>query len=184
MKKLTDFFKQIPLRQILTVFLATVVLFVSTACNNGDIRGARPDNPPVQMGGSNNPYKSGGDNNTNFNLSPDPKVNSQATKSERNRADVEIISNRLIANQGTLYPGAEIQGLPADEERSIPLIELKDFEQSEPGGQIQRESSFGERVQDRLGVVKETFGKASEFITQDAEEALERHEEAPTPGLD
>jgi hypothetical protein len=42
----------------LTVFLATVVLFVSTACNTGDMRGARPDNPPVQAGGANNPYKS------------------------------------------------------------------------------------------------------------------------------
>src|SRR4028119_794102 len=99
MKMLTVFFKQLRLSQILTVFLATVVLFVGTACNSGDIRGARPDNPPVQAGGANNPYKQGGDTNTNFNLSPDPKVNKKS-------ADVSFISNQLIASKedGMLYP--------------------------------------------------------------------------------
>jgi hypothetical protein len=177
MQKLTVFFKQLRLSQILTVFLATVVLFVGTACNSGDIRGARPDNPPVQMGGSNNPYKSGGDTNTNYNLSPDPKVGNESAKSKGDRADLQIISNQLIASQDTLYPGAEIQGRPADEERSLRQIDLQDFEKSEPGGQIQRESNIGDRVKDRLGTVKDTFGKASEFIkegvNENAAEALE-----------
>jgi hypothetical protein len=99
MKKLTLFFKQLRLSQILTVFLATVVLFVGTACNSGDIRGARPDNPPVQAGGANNPYKQGGDTNTNFNLSPDPKVSSEAANSKGDRADLQILSNQLIASE-------------------------------------------------------------------------------------
>jgi hypothetical protein len=180
MKKLTVFFKQLRLSQILTVFLATVVLVVGTACNSGDVRGARPDNPAVQMGGGNNPYKNGGDTNTNYRMSPDPKVSGKAN----NRADLQINSNQLIAaTKGLQYPGAEVQGRPADEERAIPQIDLKDFEKSEPGGQIQREDSVGDRIQDRLSTVKDAFDKASDFINEDAGEALERHEEAPKPGL-
>ncbi len=183
MKKLTAFFKQLRLTQILTVVLATVVLFVGTACNSGDIRGARPDNPAVQMGGGNNPYKNGGDTNTNYRMSPDPKVSGKATKSEDKRADLQIISNQLIASQVTIYPGSEMQGQPADEQKQLPVITLQDFETAEPGGEIQRESSLGDRIQDRLGTVKETFEQATEFINENAEEALERHRDESGPGL-
>jgi hypothetical protein len=174
MKKSTVFFKQLRLRQLLTVLLAAVVLFVSTACNNGDVRGARPDNPPVQMGGSNNPYKSGGDTNTNYNLSPDPKVSGKANKS----ADLHIISNQLIATKETLYPGADKQSNRPEVEKALPKKTLEDFEKPEPGGLIQRESSIGDRIQDRLETVKDTFGQASGFVRESArktgESALDR----------
>lgn len=181
MKKLTVFFKQLPLRQILTAFLATVVLFVSTACNTGDTRGARPDNPPVQAGGANNPYKNGGDTNTNYNLSPDPKVSNEATKSKGNRADLPIISNQLIASQETLYPGDKLQGQPADEGRGLRQVELQDFEQSEPGGQIQRESNIGDRIQDRLSTVKENFERATELVKEGANEGAKEALGKPQP---
>lgn len=185
MKKLTVFFKQLPLRQILTVCLATVVLFVSTACNSGDVRGARPANPPVQAGGANNPYKMGGDTNTKYKVSPDPKVSRGAANAERNRADLQILSHQLIAasnDEGLLYP-AQIQGEPADVERNLPIIDMQDFESPEPGGQIQRQSDVGDRVEDRLSTVKGAFEKAGEFINEGAEDALERHEALPKPGL-
>ena len=186
MKKLTVFFKQLRLSQILTVFLATIVLFVSTACNNGDLRGARPDNPPVQAGGANNPYKSGGDTNTNFNLSPDPKVSSKAPQYKGNRADLQIISNQLIAASDKLqYPSGELPGQPADETNNLRKIDLQDFEKPEAGGQIQREANVGDRIKDRLETVKESFGKASEFINEGANEGAKaglkgrQAEEAP-----
>ncbi|HEY9635614.1 MAG TPA: DUF6658 family protein [Coleofasciculaceae cyanobacterium] len=179
MKRLTNFFKQLRFSQILTVFLATVVLFMGTACNSGDVRGARPDNPPVQMGGSNNPYKSGGDTNTNYNTSPDPKVSGKSNKS----ADLHIISNQLIASQETLYPGADKQLKRPEVEKALPKITLEDFETSEPGGQIQREGSIGERIQDRLSTVKETVDKASEFLNEGADKALEGNEKVDNPGL-
>jgi hypothetical protein len=185
MKKLIDFFKQVRLSRILTVFLATVVLFSSTACNSGDIRGARPDNPPVQAGGANNPYKSGGDTNTNFNISPDPKVNNKSAKADGKRADLQIISNQLIASNedGRLYKSGQSPSI-SEVEKSLPIKTLKDFETPEPGGEIQRDDNIGDRIQDRLSTVKETFDKASGFINGGAGEALDRHEAAPTPGLD
>jgi len=180
MKKLTAFLKQLQLRQLLTVLLATVVLFVSTACNNGNETGARPNNLPVQMGGSNNPYKSGGDTNTNFNLSPDPKVNGEKAKATGKQASMPTLSNPLIAAVETLYPGAESPANRPDVEKALPKKTLQDYETSEPGGLNQRKSSLGDRVQDRLAEVKETFEEASDFIGEDAQEALQRHEE---PGL-
>ncbi|HAX88911.1 MAG TPA: hypothetical protein DD379_05995 [Cyanobacteria bacterium UBA11162] len=74
MKQLIDFLKKLHLKQILTIFLAGVILVISTACNTGDMRGARPNNPPVQAGGANNPYKDGGDSYTQYKMSPDPNI--------------------------------------------------------------------------------------------------------------
>ncbi|HEY9653547.1 MAG TPA: DUF6658 family protein [Coleofasciculaceae cyanobacterium] len=171
MTKLTVFFKQFRLRQILTVLLATVVLFVNTACNSGTVQGARPDNPPVQAGGANNPYKNGGDSYTNYRMSPDPKVSSEPGNFKRNRADLPLSINQLIAaSGGNLYPGAEQPANQPAIEKSLPRIGLQDFEQPEAGGQNQRKSDVGERVESRLNTVKDAFGKASEFIGEGANE--------------
>lgn len=135
MKKLMTFSRQLRLRQILTVALVSVVLLVGTACNRGTVSGARPDNPPVQVGGANNPYKSGGDTNTNFKLSPDPKVSSEAGDLKQNHAGLPLESNRLIAaGDAVQYPGAENPESRAAIEQSLTKIGLKDFEKAEQGG--------------------------------------------------
>ncbi len=92
MNTVTAFFKRLRIGQFLTVFMAGVLLFTSTACNAGDVRGARPENPPVQMGGMNNPHKGGGDGYTNYQMSTDPKVNQSPAKAEKNRADLSIVA--------------------------------------------------------------------------------------------
>ena len=117
MNTVTAFFKRLRigqfLSQLLTVFMAGVLLFTSTACNPGDVRGARPENPPVQMGGMNNPHKAGGDGYTNYQMSTDPKVNQSPAKAEKNRADLSIVADRLLASTTAesnssklLYPGS------------------------------------------------------------------------------
>ncbi|WAL61734.1 DUF6658 family protein [Thermocoleostomius sinensis] len=75
MEKLIDFARSLQLTRLVTILVVGVVLFLSTACNTGDIRGARPDVPPVQMGGQNNPYKQGGDGYTQYKSSTDPRIN-------------------------------------------------------------------------------------------------------------
>jgi len=181
MKKLSIFFRQLQLRQLLTAFLATVVLFVGTACNSGNVQGARPDNPPVQAGGANNPYKGGGDSNTSYKFSPDPKVSGKSAQSKGERADLQIISNWLIAvSNDAQYPGgAAMQGSPADEQKPLRQVDLQDFEAPEPGGEIQRESNVGDRVKDRLSAVKDTFGEASDFIREGAKESAQKEVAAP-----
>jgi hypothetical protein len=79
MKKLISSWKE-KAQPFVSIFCVAIVLLFLTACNSGDLRGARPENPPVQMGGNNNPYSLGGDGYTDYNLSPDPKVNHSLNK--------------------------------------------------------------------------------------------------------
>lgn len=113
MNAVTAFFKRLRIGQFLSVFMAGLLLFTSTACNAGDVQGARPDNPPVQMGGLNNPHKAGGDGYTNSKMSTDPKVNQSPAKAEKNRADLSIMGDLLLASTTAesnssklLYPGS------------------------------------------------------------------------------
>jgi hypothetical protein len=68
------FLKQLRLDRIVTAFLLVTVLLITTACNSGDELGARPNNPPVQLGGQNNPHKAGGDGMTQYKATNDPRV--------------------------------------------------------------------------------------------------------------
>ena len=54
------------IKKIASAFLLAMVLLITTACNSGNQQGARPDVPPVQMGGQNNPHKTSGDNMTQY----------------------------------------------------------------------------------------------------------------------
>jgi hypothetical protein len=83
----------------------------------------------------------------------------------------------------TIYPGAETPAKRTDVEKALPQINQEDFSKSKPGGQIQRKEDLGDRVENRLSTVKKSFDKASEFINQDAKEALDKHENVPKPGL-
>lgn len=69
MKRLTEIG-----RQILTLVLACVMLLIGTACSSTAVESGRPENPPVQAGGANNPYKKGGDSYTENNMSLNPDV--------------------------------------------------------------------------------------------------------------
>jgi hypothetical protein len=99
---LTAFIKKLRLRQILTVFLAGLLLIISTACSSPYPNAANPNNPAVQAGGGNNPYKNGGDKYTN----------SKMSKSGRDQASLQQFnSQQLFAatdkESELLYPGAE-----------------------------------------------------------------------------
>lgn len=82
MIKSPNFLEKIQLDRILTVFLLMTVLLLTTACNRGDEFGARPNNPPVQVGGNNNPHK-GGDGYTQYKVDSDPRL-----KKDRDRVRV------------------------------------------------------------------------------------------------
>ncbi len=121
MKKLAAFFKKLHLGRILSVFFAGVLLFISTACSNADMRGARPDNPTVQAGGMNNPHKRSGDGYTTYKMTEDANVNTSPANTNRKSADVRLNPDKAIAaaiggdtttteanpNARLLYPGSE-----------------------------------------------------------------------------
>lgn len=190
MKRLTAFFKRMRLRQILTVFLAGVLLIASTACSGATTQGANPDNPAVQAGGANNPYKSGGgDSYTNLKMSTDSKVNTTA-KTGRDQANSQLNSLQLIAADLTqnkdneiLYPGAEEPAGRAQKQAELPIITPEDFTTAEPGGLNQRNPDLGERVENRIDTVKEAFKEATKFVKEKSDEAGQRPEFQPNPAV-
>lgn len=177
MKAISTFFKKLSfgqiLSQILTVFMAGVLLFTSTACNAGDVRGARPDNPPVQVGGMNNPHKAGGDGYTNYKMSPDPKV-----KSQNGHAALPVAGDRLMAsNQESnssrlLYPGSgpaetdrydrELGGNQAllDETGPHPNQRQPIVDRSDPNAQILER--VGAAVKDASAFLKDSSEEAAQ----------------------
>ncbi|BAY19544.1 hypothetical protein NIES21_54070 [Anabaenopsis circularis NIES-21] len=177
MKKITALLKKLRLQQIVTVFFAGLLLIVSTACSSGDVTGANPQNPAVQAGGANNPYKNGGDKYTR-----NPSSNSQKIGNQAN-----LPSGLLIAtNQESeiLYPGAETPQGRVEKEKELPIITKENFKtSSEPGSLIQNESDLGNRVQDRLETVKEQFEDATSFVKDKAAEASARPELQKNPAV-
>jgi hypothetical protein len=131
MNKVRAWLKSSRLKQILIVFLAGILVFISTACNGA----------------------------------------------------VSAKSADQVKKVRTIYPGAETPAKRTDVEKALPQINQEDFSKSKPGGQIQRQEDLGDRVENRLSTVKKSFDKASEFINQDAKEALDKHENVPKPGL-
>lgn len=180
MKHLTAFFKKLRLGQVLTVFLAGVLLIFTTACNNGDSLGARPQNPPVQMGGNNNPHSNGGDGYTNYKMSTDPNVSK--TANPRDRADLQILSNQLIAtsNSEILYPGAETPAGRAAKEKELPIKTSEDFEFPGERQPVINRSDPNTRILESIG---EEFKEASSFIKDKSDEAGQRPEMQSNPAL-
>lgn len=181
MNRLTAFLKKLRLRQILTVFLASVLLIAGTACSGATTQGANPTNPAVQAGGANNPYKSGGDGYTNLNISTDSKANTAKAKPQRDQANLQLSSQLIATNKESelLYPGAETPAGRAEKEAGFPIKTAKDFTEPQPGGLNQRNPDLGDRLETRVEEAQEAFKDAASFAGDKAKEAGQRPEVNP-----
>ena len=179
MNTVTAFFKRLRIGQFLTVLMAGLLLFTSTACSTGDVRGARPENPSVQMGGMNNPHKAGGDGSANYKMSTDPKVNQSPAKAENNRADLSLMGDRLLAattgdsnSSKLLYPGSA----PLETDKFDPELGGDKALLEGPDGQPAKAQPVFDRsdpdakILERVGAA---FKDASGFVKDSAEDAKE-----------
>lgn len=187
MNKLFSFFKQLRLGQIIPIVIVGAALFLTTACNSGNMQGARPQNPPVQMGGNNNPHKRGGDGYTNYRMSTDPAVNQ--TSKQGDRASLSFSSNSLIANSGIesnasdlLYPGAGATKTKNPDIGPVNSEILKrDAQQIPARRQVSIDRSDpNENILEKTG---EAFKDASEFLTDMSESAAEHPEMQRNPAF-
>ena len=179
MNTVTAFFKRLRIGQLLTVLMAGLLLFTSTACNAGDVRGARPENPPVQMGGMNNPHKAGGDGYTDYQMSTDPKVNQSPAKVEKNRADLSILGETLLASTTAesnssklLYPGSapmETDKFDLQLGGDKAVLETPDGQPTKSQPVFDR-SNPDAKILERVGAA---FKDASGFLNDSAEDAKE-----------
>lgn len=109
MRNITAFLKKLQLHRILTAFLMGTVLLVTTACNIGNEVGARPNNPPVQMGGQNNPHKKGGDGYTQYKAPTAPMGKEAGKRSQLTRPAGKLVAATDDVRKtpgGVLYPGS------------------------------------------------------------------------------
>ncbi|ADI66071.1 DUF6658 family protein [Trichormus azollae] len=173
MKYLINFCKKLQIRQIITIFVAGILLIVNTACSGVNAQGV-PKSTPVQAGGANNPYQSGRDKYTNLGISTDPKVTAKHGNSEDDQASLPLTSQLLLAvnkEAEILYPGAEKSSGRVRKEAELPIITQEEFKHSEPGGLIQREPDIKTRIQERMETVTESVEKASGFLKENGDEA-------------
>lgn len=187
MKSLIDVWKKLRLRQVISVFLAGLLLIVTTACSGANAQGANPQNPAVQAGGANNPFKNGGDKYGKYRESTDPNLTNRKTNQGGDQASLQLNSQVLIATTNKeselLYPSVETPAGKARKESKLPLINEKNFEQPEAGGLIQNEPNVGTRIQERIETVTDAVKDASGFLQDKANEASARPELQKNPAL-
>lgn len=191
MNRLIAWVKTLRLGRILAVLIAGVALFLTTACNPGNLQGARPNNLPVQDGGNNNPHSMGGDGYTNYKMSTDPTVNKSPNASNRNklnreRADLGINFEQLVATNhleenpsNVLYPGSNdaagidpALGTKREAVRPEPIPAQRQ--------QVIDRSNPNEKILEKIG---EQFEEASEFLQDTADSAKRTPELQRNPAL-
>jgi hypothetical protein len=182
--RLIAFFKKVQLRKVLTIFFVGILLIASTACSGANAQGANPNNPAVQAGGANNPYKGGGDKYLNQKMSTDAKVSNH----KGDHSSLLLNSQPLVASSNKdselLYPGAETPEGRGYKEDNLPIVTQKNFQKPEPGGLIQNSDDVGARAKERIDTVTSAVGKASEFLQEKSAEAGERPELKRNPAVE
>lgn len=179
MKQIVSWLKQLQIAKILVVCIAGFTLLLTTACNPGNIQGARPENPPVQMGGNNNPYDAGGDGYNNYKMSADPKVSGSHggafSKKEANlRSSLDNMGQLVADSHGVksnaaedlIYPGEsatrsgnpDIGPVGSEGEKKLIRNSQKAPSERQP---VIRRSNPNEKILEKIG---EQFEEASEFI--------------------
>jgi hypothetical protein len=184
MKKLTTFIKNLDIGKILTTLCLGAILLLTTACNNGNEVGARPNNPPVQLGGQNNPHKAGGDGYTQY------KVPTERSVKSGDRASIKqpfALAEVLPINIASAAPGVEketnnIQYRGPDDPKS--LKSKDDFtspkrqkELNNPGQIPEKKQPIVNRFDPDAKLLEktgQTFKDASEFIKDSTENTNNR----------
>lgn len=140
---------------------------VTTACNPGDTRGARPDNPPVQMGGQNNPHKGGGDGYTKYKASPDPQAFNFSGQliAQRTPESPQERTEKMLYKTNTKVNKEEIPVVNAgqDQLKEAPAERQKVIERSNPD----------ENIVEKTG---EAFKESTRFIREGVDKAFDENE--------
>lgn len=154
MNNLTGFFKKLRSHQILTLFLAGILLF-TTSINF---------------------------NNGQYSLDVNSS-NAELQVAKLAELDINSQLLLAAKSDGLLYPGAETPAGRIAKEKELPIKGLKATNSAEPGGLNQRDSDLDNRVEGRLEAVKESVKEASSFLQDKAQEASNRPELQKNPAL-
>ncbi len=165
MSKIVSFFKSIRLKQILTVFLAGVVLLLNTACTRAQATMPDPGPHPV---GQNQPYKGGMNNFEDaapgavVEGTPD-KVKALVDNAERNLTsddprDANPRNNELIKN-----PGKAVERTKDTLGDAITTRANNVKEEAKKVGD--RVAGTGERAAEKTKEIGDRIGKGAQNVT-------------------
>lgn len=158
--------KKIHLGKAFAIFAAGFMLVLNVACSNGSNVGARPHNPPVQMGGQNNPHKAGGDGYGEYQMSTDPAVK------KRDRASASSLG-LIAANDQTMtrsFLGHSDQATDATSRQSE--TSMKEAQQMpEPRQEVFDRSDPNAKLLEKAG---KTFTEAAKHLTGSTEQSIEQ----------
>jgi hypothetical protein len=87
-------------RLLLTLSMG-LILLLTTACSSPTVEGARPENPPVQMGGNNNPYTGSGDGYDHSGMKTEAPTQRDVSALPAEQAVVPGQPQRLVSNSRT-----------------------------------------------------------------------------------
>lgn len=166
MDMLVAFCQKIRLGKLFTVLAASFVLLLNVACSNGNAVGARPNNPPVQMGGQNNPHKGGGDGYSEYQMSTDPAATKRdrASTLELGQLVASLNADRSFSEQRS-QSTSSISGNAArdtmKEAKQIPEQPQEVIDRSDPNAKL-------------LEKTGRTFKEASKHLTGSTDQSIER----------
>ncbi len=155
--------------KLLAVFAAGFVLLLNVACSNGNVAGVRPNNPPVQMGGQNNPYKAGGDGYSDYQMSTDPAVSKRDRASALNPDQLaatasEMVERSALKLNDRVTDTTQIRGNATrdamKEAQQIPEKRQEVIDRSDPNAKILEKSI-------------QTFKEASKHLTGSTDRSIE-----------
>jgi hypothetical protein len=162
------FLKKLQLGKIAAAVLMGTILFVTTACNSGNEVGARPDNPPVQAGGQNNPHKAGGDGYTQYKMTTDPATKSGDRASVLTSFDQLLAIDTMSDNSGSLlYPGATEPESASSKDDFVSRQRQKEL--MNPGRIPSAQQPIVNRADPDYKILEkagQAFKDASEFLTE------------------
>jgi hypothetical protein len=173
MNKFTAGLRRSYVGKLLAIVLAGVMLVTTTACSNADSLGARPNNPPVQMGGQNNPHKMGGDGYSEYKMSTDR----EAVQNKR-----ASLAGQLVAtSSGTelQYRGADDSGSAADGRNQDKVTAEFQREVGRTPAEPQYEIDPKRPTDNVLERAGQTFKDATNFIKDAGSEVVDQPATAP-----
>jgi hypothetical protein len=155
------------LGRIVAVFAAGLILLLNVACSSENNVGARPNNPPVQMGGQNNPHKAGGDGYNDYQMSTDPTV------SKRDRASISGSSQLVAAADQKIeraFSGRDNQSMGETSRKARNAMKELQQAPEEPQAVFDR-SDPDAKLLEKVG---NTFKEASKHLTGSTEKSIEQ----------
>lgn len=183
MNGLLAFFKRMQIGSILTIFIAGIALFLTTAYSSGNLEGTGSNNLLannllVQVGDNSNLQRQEGNEYINYKMSADSSVSRQSSTVTGSYVSLidfgQLIAANAAVNVAGKNPNGIIYSAPDTHERSgIGQVDPKVFERDAQSIPAQRQPVIDRSDADLniLEKIGDAFAEGSSFLKGDVDQA-------------